>query len=61
MGGADDAQTALIRMMAVRGGERLQVITYSGDDDGADDKRDYAPYKTVCVHCRSYRSDVRAP
>ena len=41
MGGADNAQLALIRMMSIRGGDRFQVITYSGDAGGADDKRDY--------------------
>lgn len=41
MSGADAAQLVLIRMMAIRSRERFQVITYSGDAGGADDKRDY--------------------
>lgn len=33
---------ALVQMAAIRGGERFQVVTYSEDDGGADDKLDYA-------------------
>ena len=31
---------ALVQMAAIRGGERFQVVTYSEDDGGADDKLD---------------------
>ena len=42
MDAADTTQLALIRMMSIRGGDRFQVITYSWDDGGADEKLDYA-------------------
>ena len=37
----DSLRDALIQMMFIRGGGRFQVITYSGDDGGADEKMDY--------------------
>ena len=35
----------LVKMVSIRGGGRFQVITYSGDDGGADDKRVYVSVK----------------
>lgn len=45
---------ALIQMKAIRGGSRFQVITYSEDDGGADDKRDYASVKEAAQAARDY-------
>ena len=54
MDAADDAQMALVRMTSIRGGARYQVITYSEDDGGADDKRDYASVKEAARAARDY-------
>ena len=54
MGSADDAQLALIRMMSIRGGDRFQVITYSWDDGGADEKLDYASVMEAARAARDY-------
>ena len=54
MGGAAYAQRALIRMMSIRGGDRFQVITYSRDDGGADEKLDYASVTEAARAARNY-------
>lgn len=54
MDAADDAQMALVRMTSIRSGARFQVITYSEDDGGADDKRDYASVKEAARAARDY-------
>lgn len=54
MDAADDAQMALVRMMSIRGGQRFQVITYSENDGGADNKRDYASAKEAARAARDY-------
>lgn len=45
---------ALIQMKAIRGGQRFLVITYSENDGGADDKRDYASAKEAARAARDY-------
>lgn len=59
MDGTNNVQLALVRMMAIRGGERFQVITYSEDDGGADDKRDYASVTEAARAARDYVRDKR--
>ena len=54
MDGTNNVQLALVRMMAIRGGERFQVITYSEDDGGVDDKLDYASVKEAARAARDY-------
>lgn len=54
MDAADDAQMALVRMTSICGGARFQVLTYSEDDGGADDKRDYASVKEAARAARDY-------
>lgn len=54
MDDADNVQLALIRMMAIRSGVRFHVITYSKDDGGADDKRDYASVTEAARAARDY-------
>ena len=45
---------ALMRMAAIRGGKRFQVITYSEDDGGADEKRDYDSVTKAARAARDY-------
>ena len=45
---------ALVQMAAIRGGERFQVITYSEDDGGADDKLDYASAADAARAAQAY-------
>jgi len=54
MDAADDPQMALVRSTRIRGGARYQVITYSEDDGGADDKRDYASVKEAARAAHDY-------
>ena len=44
----------LVKVMSIRGGGRFQVITYSEDDGGADDKRDYASVTEAARAARNY-------
>lgn len=44
----------LVKVMSIRGGGRFQVITYSEDDGGADDKRDYASVTEAARAARAY-------
>ena len=52
---------ALVQTAAIRGGERFQVVTYSEDDGGADDKLDYASAADAAraVYDRKQRSIAR--
>ena len=54
MDAADTTQLAFIRMMSIRGGDRFQVITYSWDDGGADEKLDYASVTEAARAARNY-------
>lgn len=47
-------RNTLIKMMSIRGGERFQAITYSEDDGGPDDKRDYASVTEAARAARDY-------
>lgn len=49
----DFVRDTLVKMMSIRSGEHFQVITYSEDDGGVDDKRDYAfvmERPSLCSH-----------
>ena len=50
----DSLRDALIKMLSIRGGGRFQVITYSGDDGGADEKLDYASAAKAVRAARGY-------
>lgn len=50
----DTLRDALIQMMSIRGRGRFQVITYSGDDGGADEKMDYSSAAKAMRAARGY-------
>lgn len=50
----DSLRDALIKMLSIRGGGRFQVITYSGDDGGADEKLDYDSVTGATRAARGY-------
>ena len=50
----DFVRDTLVKMVSIRGGGRFQVITYSGDDGGPDDKRDYVSVKEAARAARDY-------
>ena len=50
----DSLRDALIQMMSIRGGGRFQVITYNGDDGGADEKMDYSSVTGATRAARGY-------
>lgn len=50
----DCLRNALIKMLSIRGGGRFQVITYSGDDGGADEKLDYSSVTGATRAARGY-------
>lgn len=50
----DCLRNALIKMMSIRGGGRFQVVTYSEDDGGADEKLDYASVTGASRAARGY-------
>lgn len=50
----DFVRDTLSKMMSIRSGERFQVITYSADDGGADDKQDYASITEAVRAARDY-------
>lgn len=50
----DPLRDTLIQMMSIRGGGRFQVITYSEDDGGADEKRDYDSITKAARAARGY-------
>lgn len=50
----DSLRDALIQMMSIRGGGRFQVITYNGDDGGADEKMDYSSAAKAMRAARGY-------
>lgn len=50
----DCLRNALIQMMSIRGGGRFLVITYNGDDGGADEKMDYSSAAKAVRAARGY-------
>lgn len=50
----DLLRDTLIQMMSIRGGGRFLVITYNGDDGGADEKLDYASVTGASRAARGY-------
>lgn len=50
----DFLRDTLVKMMSIRGGEHFQVITYCGDDGGADEKTDYASAMEAARAARDY-------
>ncbi len=50
----DFVRDTLVKMMSIRSGERFQVITYSEDNGGADDKQDYASVTEAARAARDY-------